>query len=112
MFSLGFAYHNADPAISAINAPTNTTFKIQTQKSICTSICTVVTLSTEDDNKFLEQLKSGFKRKFKWNKYISEMSNQDKTINFNHLIDPTFNKVNRLFVLSFLFESIIHLKLK
>ena len=61
----------------------------------------VVTLSTEDDNNFLEQLKSGFKRTIKWNKYRSEMTNQTKTNNLNYLIDPTFNKVNRLFVLSF-----------
>ena len=59
----------------------------------------VVTLSTENDN-FLEQLKSGFKRTIKWNKYRSEMTNQTKTNNLNYLIDPTFNKVNRLFVLS------------
>ena len=38
----------------------------------------VVTLSTEDDN-FLEQLKSGFKRTIKWNKNRSEMTNQTKT---------------------------------
>ena len=29
------------------------------------------------------------------------MTNQDKTDNLNYLIDPTFTKVNRLFVLSF-----------
>ena len=58
----------------------------------------VVTLSTENDNDFLEQLKSGFKRIIKWNKYKSEMTNQTKTNNFNYLIDRTFNKVNRLFV--------------
>ena len=29
------------------------------------------------------------------------MIKQTKTNNLNHLIDPTFNKVNRLFVLSF-----------
>ena len=29
------------------------------------------------------------------------MTNQAKTNNLNYLIDPTFNKVNRLFVLSF-----------
>ena len=50
---------------------------------------------------FLEQLKSGFKRSIKWNKYIVDMTNQTKTNNLNHLIDPTFIKVNRLFVLSF-----------
>ena len=29
------------------------------------------------------------------------MTNQTKTNNLNYLIDPTFNEVNRLFVLSF-----------
>ena len=61
----------------------------------------VVTLSTEDDNNFLEQLKSGFQKTIKWNKYISEMTNQTKANKLNYLINPTFNKVNRLFVLSF-----------
>ena len=59
-----------------------------------------VTLSTKDNNSFLEQLKSGFKRTVKRNKYKSEMSNRTKTNYLNHLIDPTFIKINRLFVLS------------
>ena len=46
-------------------------------------------------------LKSGFKRTVRWNKYMSYISNQAKNSNFNYLIDPTFEKVNRLFVLSF-----------
>ena len=33
------------------------------------------------------------------------MSNQAKTNNLNYLIDPPFNKVNRLFVLSFANED-------
>ena len=61
----------------------------------------VVTLSTEDDNKFLEQLKTGIKRTIKWNKYRAEMTNQAKTNNLDYLIDPAFNKVSILFVLSF-----------
>ena len=61
----------------------------------------VVPLSTEDDNKLLKQLKLGFTRTIRWNTYRSEMTNQAKTNNLNHLIDPTFSKVNRLFVLSF-----------
>ena len=81
----------------AINAPTNATFKITDTKLYVP----VVTLSTENDKKLLEQLRTGFKRTIKWNKYRSEMTNQTKTNNLNYLIDPTFNKVNRLFVLSF-----------
>ena len=61
----------------------------------------VVTLSAENDNKLLEQLKTGFKRTIQWNKYRSEMSNQTKNNNLNYLIDPAFTNVNRLFVLSF-----------
>ena len=61
----------------------------------------VVILSTQDDNKLLEQLKTAFKITIKWNKYRSEMSNQTKNNNLNYLIDTTFTKVTRLFVLSF-----------
>ena len=61
----------------------------------------VVTLSAENDNKLLEQLKTGLKRTIQWNKYRSEMCNQTKNNNLNYLIDPTFTNVNRLFVLSF-----------
>ena len=61
----------------------------------------MVTLSAENDNKLLEQLKSGFRRTIKWNKYMSQMSNQNKNKSLNYLIDPTFGDVNRLFVLSF-----------
>ena len=50
------------------------------------------TLSFEDDNKLLEQLKTGFKRTIKWNKYRSEVSKQAKTSNLNYLIDPIFNE--------------------
>ena len=61
----------------------------------------IVTLSTEDDNKLLEQLKWGYKRTVNWNNYRSEMTKQTKTKNLNYLIDLTFIKANRLFVLSF-----------
>ena len=54
----------------------------------------------ENDNKLFEQLKTGFKRTIKWNKYRSEMSNQTKNNTSNYLIDPTFTNVNR-FALTF-----------
>ena len=59
----------------------------------------VVTLSSENNRALLEQLKTGFKRTIKWNKYRSEMTNETKNNNLNYLID--FTKVNRLFALSF-----------
>ena len=58
-------------------------------------------MSKENDTKLLEQLKSGFKRTIKWNKYRSQMTIQPQNNNLNYLIDPTFTNVNRLFVLSF-----------
>ena len=51
--------------------------------------------------KLLEQLKTGFKRTIKWNKYKLQMFIQNNNNNLNHLIGPTFTNVNRLFVLSF-----------
>ena len=50
-----------------MDVPTNAIFKIKDTKLYVP----VVTLSTKDDNNFLEQLKSGFKRTIKWNKYRS-----------------------------------------
>ena len=55
---------DANPAEAAVNNPTNTIFKI-TNSNLCVP---VATLSTEDNNKLLEQLKTGFKRTIKWNK--------------------------------------------
>ena len=60
-----------------------------------------VSLSTKDGNKLLGQLKSGFKRTITWNKYRSQMTIHTNNNNLNYLIDPTFTRVNRLFVLSF-----------
>ena len=61
----------------------------------------VVTLSKKNDLKLLEQLKTGFKRTIKWNKYRLQMTVQAQNNNLNYLIDPTFTNVNTLFVLSF-----------
>ena len=56
---------DVNPAITAVNNPTNVTFKITDTKLYVP----VVTLSTKDDSNYLEQLKSGFKGTIKWNKY-------------------------------------------
>ena len=87
------AYTSARPEVSA---PRNATFQIKDTKLYVP----VVTLSTQDDNKLLEQLKTGFKRTIKWDKYRSEMTNQAKTNYLYYLIDPIFIKLNRLFVFS------------
>ena len=88
---------DADPAVAGINNLTTAVFKM----TDCKLYVPVLTLSAENDNKLLEQLKPGFKRTIKWNKYRSKMSNQTKNNDLNYLIDPKFTNVNRLFVLSF-----------
>ena len=61
----------------------------------------VVTLSTQDNEKLLPQLKSGFKRKISWNKYLAKPELLAQNANLNHLIEPSFQGVNRLFGLAF-----------
>ena len=61
----------------------------------------VVTLSTQENSKFLQQLKSGFKRVINWNKYLSKPELLAQNPNLNHLMEPGFQGVNRLFVLAF-----------
>ena len=61
----------------------------------------VVTLSTTDNAKLLEQLKSGFKKTINWNKYQSKMSTQAQNQYLDFSINPSFQGVNRLFVLPY-----------
>ena len=75
----------------------NTTFEITDTKLYVP----VVTLSTQENTKFFQQLKSGFKRVINWNKYLSKPKLLSKNPNLNHLVEPSFQGVNRLFVLTF-----------
>ena len=61
----------------------------------------VVTLCTNDDSKLLPQLKNGFKRTITWNKYLVNPELLARNVNLNHLIDPSFQGINKLFVLAF-----------
>ena len=61
----------------------------------------VVTLSTQENTKFLQQSKSGFKRVINWNKYLSKPELLAQNPNLNHLVEPSFQGVNRIFVLAF-----------
>ena len=61
----------------------------------------VVTLQTEYQNQLYKELKTGISIDFRWSKYRSQMIHQTDTNNLKFLIDPTFNSVNRLFVLAF-----------
>ena len=97
---------NENPRFPEVNSLSKCTFQLTDTKLNVS----VVTLSAEDDNKLLEQLKTKCKITIKWNKYRSEMNKHSKTNNWNYLIDATFNKVNRLFVnrsIKHLFQSTV-----
>ena len=61
----------------------------------------VVTLSTQDNAKLLQQLKSGFKRTINCNKYQWNPKTYAQNRYLNHSVDPSFQGLNRPFVLSF-----------
>ena len=61
----------------------------------------VVTLSTQENTKLLQQLKSCFKRVINWKKYLSKLELLAQNPNLNHLVEPSFQTVNRFFVLGF-----------
>ena len=100
------AYKRAVAAVAGINNLTNAAFEITDTKLYVP----VVTLSTENYNKLLEQLKIGFKRTIKWNKYRSEMTNQTIINNLN-LFDPTFYPL-KMKMIELPFQSIMYQVLK
>ena len=61
----------------------------------------LVTLSTQGNAKLLPLLKSGFKRTISWNKYLPKPELLALDPKLNHLIEPSFQGVNRRFVLAF-----------
>ena len=65
----------------------------------------VVTLSTQDNTKLLEQLKPGFEINIDCNKYQSIISMQMQKQYLYFLTDPSFQGVNKLFVLLFIFQT-------
>ena len=83
--------------VSTNNANQNATFTITNTRLYVP----VVTLSTQENAKLLQQLKSGFKRVINWNKYLSKQELLAQNPNLNHLVEPSFQGVNRLFVLAF-----------
>ena len=78
-------------------AQTNATLAIND----CKLYIPVVTLSKDDEIKFLTNLKSGFTREIEWTKYRSQMATEAVNNNLNISADPTFTNVNRLFVLAY-----------
>ena len=51
--------------------------------------------------KLLKQLESGFKRTINWDKYQLKVTEQVLNRYLDYLVYPSFQVVNRLFVLSF-----------
>ena len=68
----------------------------------------LVTSSINDNVKFLENIKQGFKRTTSWNKYRSEIITRPKNNNLDYLIDPKYNiNINRLFFPSFKYGNMV-----
>ena len=61
----------------------------------------VVTLLINDNIKFLQNIKQGFKRTISCKKYRSEITTQSKNNNLDYLIDPSFRSINVLLLRSF-----------
>ena len=50
----------------------------------------IITLSSQDNAKLLQQLKSGLKRTVDWNKNQSNLTIQEQNQYLDYLIDPSF----------------------
>ena len=63
----------------------------------------VVTLSKEDNKDFIEQQNKGFQRPIYWNEYkIKEINENADANEFQYIsLDPSFQGVNRLFVMAY-----------
>ena len=63
----------------------------------------VVTLSKEDNKDFIEQQNKGFQRSIYWNEYKTKEINENADANVCKYInlDPSFQGVNRLFVMAY-----------
>ena len=65
----------------------------------------VVTLSTQDNAKLLQQLNFGFKRTINLNKYQIDPKTYAQNRYLNYLVDSSFQGVNRYFVLFYETEN-------
>ena len=70
----------------------------------------VVTLSKEDNKDFIEQQNKGFQRSIYWNEYKTKEKNEDVDANNANIVryislDPSFQGVNRLFLMAYSREA-------
>ena len=87
----------------AANAANNPVFIINDTKLYVPDI----TLSKEDNKDFIDQQNKGFQRSIYWNEYKTKEQNQNADNNvFKYInLDPSFQGVNRLFVMAFSREN-------
>ena len=85
------------PQVNAVNRPASLNFNI----TDCKLYVPVVTLQEKYEKELYTNLKTGIDIDYAWERYRTQIINQAATNNLNFLIDPTFNNVNRLFVLAF-----------
>ena len=83
--------------VSSADADQNAIFTITDTKLYVP----VITLSPQGNTKLLQQLESGFKRVINWNKYLPKPELLATNPNLNHLVEPSFQGINRIFVLAF-----------
>ena len=83
-------------SVDAIQA-TEATFKLNSTELFAP----VVTLSINDNIKFLENKKERFKIIISWSNYRCETIRQIKSSNLHYMIIPTFWNIKRTFVLTF-----------
>ena len=88
----------SDKCVIVVNNPNeDTTFSITDAKLYVP----FVTLLNQNNAKLLKQSKSGFKRTINCNKYQPKVSTERPNQYLDFLIEPSFQGVNRPFVLSF-----------
>ena len=87
----------AQPQVNTIIRPASLKFSV----ADCKLHVPIVTLQEKYEGRLYEGLKTGIDIDFEWKRYRTQIINQTATNNLNFLIDPTFNNVNRLFVLAF-----------
>ena len=83
--------------VSTNVANQNATFEITDTKLYVP----VVTLSSQDNSKLFQQLKSGFRRVISWKKYLSKPELLAESPNLNHLVDPSHQGINMFFILPY-----------
>ena len=93
-----------EPKLMQVNAAFETYFALTCDPAYrlyAKLYVSVITLSINDNIRFPENIKQGFRRTVSWNKYRSERRTQTKNNNLDYMIHAMFRNNNRLFIPSF-----------